>query len=57
MIKAEKRNQIPKYDLNAPPLMDIHQIMDMLPHRPPFLLIDRIIELSDTHVVGMKMSP
>jgi len=54
MIKAEKRNQIPKYDLNAPPLMDIHQIMDMLPHRPPFLLIDRIIELSDTHVVGMK---
>ena len=32
--------------------MDIHQIMDILPHRPPFLLIDRIIELSDTHVVG-----
>jgi len=54
MIKTEKRNQIPKYDLNAAPLMDIHQIMDMLPHRPPFLLIDRIIELSDTHVVGMK---
>ena len=54
MIKAEKRNQVPKYDLNAPPLMDIDQIMDMLPHRPPFLLIDRIIELSDTHVVGMK---
>ena len=54
MIMAEKRNQVPKYDLNAPPLMDIDQIMDMLPHRPPFLLIDRIIELSDTHVVGMK---
>jgi UDP-3-O-[3-hydroxymyristoyl] N-acetylglucosamine deacetylase/3-hydroxyacyl-[acyl-carrier-protein] dehydratase len=28
--------------------------MDMLPHRPPFLLIDRILELSDNHVVGMK---
>lgn len=54
MIKSERRNQIPQYDLNQPPYMDIHQIMDMLPHRPPFLLIDRIIELSDTHVVGMK---
>lgn len=54
IIKAEKRNKIPVYDLNQPPLMDIHQIMDILPHRPPFLLIDRIIELSATHVVGMK---
>ncbi|CAM1354199.1 MULTISPECIES: bifunctional UDP-3-O-[3-hydroxymyristoyl] N-acetylglucosamine deacetylase/3-hydroxyacyl-ACP dehydratase [Tenacibaculum] len=54
IIKLEKRNNVPKYDLDQPPLMDIHQIMDILPHRPPFLLIDRIIELSDTHVVGMK---
>ncbi len=54
IIKNERRNQIPQYDLSKPPHMDIHQIMDMLPHRPPFLLIDRIIELSDTHVVGMK---
>lgn len=54
IIKQEKRNKIPTYDLSKPPLMDIHQIMDMLPHRPPFLLIDRILELSDTHVVGMK---
>ncbi|MBE7645454.1 bifunctional UDP-3-O-[3-hydroxymyristoyl] N-acetylglucosamine deacetylase/3-hydroxyacyl-ACP dehydratase [Tenacibaculum finnmarkense] len=54
IIKLEKRNNVPQYDLNSPPLMDIHQIMDILPHRPPFLLIDRILELSDTHVVGMK---
>ena len=54
IIKAEKRNNVPSYDLNLPPLLDIHQIMDILPHRPPFLLIDRILELSDTHVVGMK---
>jgi UDP-3-O-[3-hydroxymyristoyl] N-acetylglucosamine deacetylase/3-hydroxyacyl-[acyl-carrier-protein] dehydratase len=54
IIKMEKRNHVPQYDLNKPPLMDIHQIMDMLPHRPPFLLIDRILELSDEHVVGMK---
>ncbi|MCV6629080.1 MAG: bifunctional UDP-3-O-[3-hydroxymyristoyl] N-acetylglucosamine deacetylase/3-hydroxyacyl-ACP dehydratase [Flavobacteriaceae bacterium] len=54
LIKRERRNNVPKYDLSLPPLMDIHKIMDMLPHRPPFLLIDRILELSDTHVVGMK---
>jgi len=53
-IKLEKRNNVPTFDLNQPPLMDIHQIMNILPHRPPFLLIDRIIELSDKHVVGMK---
>ncbi|CAM1348164.1 bifunctional UDP-3-O-[3-hydroxymyristoyl] N-acetylglucosamine deacetylase/3-hydroxyacyl-ACP dehydratase [Tenacibaculum crassostreae] len=53
-IKMEKRNNVPSYDLHQQPLMDIHQIMDILPHRPPFLLIDRIIELSDKHVVGMK---
>jgi len=54
IIKQEKRNNVPKYDLDLPPLLDIHQIMDILPHRPPFLLVDRIIELSDKHVVGMK---
>lgn len=54
IIKKEKRNKVPKFDLSKPPLMDIHQIMDMLPHRPPFLFLDRIIELSDKHVVGMK---
>ncbi len=54
IIKMEKRNRIPKYDLDQPPLMDVHKIMSMLPHRPPFLLVDRILELSDTHVVGMK---
>ncbi|WP_282787544.1 bifunctional UDP-3-O-[3-hydroxymyristoyl] N-acetylglucosamine deacetylase/3-hydroxyacyl-ACP dehydratase [Flavobacterium croceum] len=54
IIKLEQKNQVPVYDLNQPPLMDIHQIMNILPHRPPFLLIDRIIEMSETHVVGMK---
>lgn len=54
MIKIEQRNYVPTYDLNQEPLMDIHKIMAMLPHRPPFLLIDRIIEMSDSHVVGMK---
>src|SRR6476620_1680705 len=54
IIKIEQRNHVPVYDLNQEPLMDIHKIMSMLPHRPPFLLVDKIFELSDTHVVGLK---
>ncbi len=54
IIKNEKRNKVPNFDLNQPPLMNIEQIIKLLPHRPPFLLIDRILELSDSHVVGMK---
>ena len=50
----EKTHQIPKYDPNEEPLLDIIGISKKLPHRPPFLLIDKIIELSDTHVVGVK---
>jgi UDP-3-O-[3-hydroxymyristoyl] N-acetylglucosamine deacetylase/3-hydroxyacyl-[acyl-carrier-protein] dehydratase len=44
IIKIEQKNYVPVYDLNLPPLMDIHQIMNILPHRPPFLLIDKIFE-------------
>jgi len=54
IIKAERRNQVPVFDLNKEPLMDITKIMNMLPHRFPMLLVDRILELSDSHVVGMK---
>jgi UDP-3-O-[3-hydroxymyristoyl] N-acetylglucosamine deacetylase / 3-hydroxyacyl-[acyl-carrier-protein] dehydratase len=54
IIKAEQRNYVPHYDLNLEPLMDIHKIMSILPHRPPFLFIDRIIEMSDSSVVGLK---
>ena len=54
MIKIEQRNFVPTYDLHQEPLMDIHKIMSMLPHRPPFLLVDKIFELSDSHVVGLN---
>ncbi len=55
LIKKEtSMEKIPVFDLNKPPLYDINQIQKILPHRPPFLLIDRIIEMSDTHVVGIK---
>jgi UDP-3-O-[3-hydroxymyristoyl] N-acetylglucosamine deacetylase/3-hydroxyacyl-[acyl-carrier-protein] dehydratase len=54
IIKIEQRNQVPVYDLHKEPLMDINKIMSMLPHRPPFLLVDKILEMSDSHVVGLK---
>ncbi len=53
LIKIMKK-EAPIYNPNQTPIKDINQIMDMLPHRPPFLLIDKIIELSDNHVVGIK---
>lgn len=54
IIKNERRNNVPEIDLNSKPLMDVNQIMAMLPHRPPFLFLDKVYELSDSHVVGMK---
>lgn len=54
IIKFEERNTVPSFDLHAKPLMDVNEIMNKLPHRPPFLLVDKILELSDKHVVGLK---
>lgn len=54
IIKAEKRNNVPKYDLDQEPLMDVNEIMNILPHRPPFVLVDKIIELTNDTVVGVK---
>lgn len=52
--KADSRPKAPKFDVNAAPVFDVTEIMKRLPHRPPFLLVDRILELSESHVVGMK---
>lgn len=54
IIKIDQRNQIPTFDLHKEPLMDITKIMAMLPHRPPFLLVDKILEMSESCVVGLK---
>lgn len=53
LIKRD-RTKIRQFDLNSTPLCDINKITSLLPHRYPFLLIDKIIELSDRHVVGVK---
>ena len=54
IIKNEKRNVAPVIDLSKPPVMDVNQIMKILPHRPPFLLVDKILEISDKHIIGLK---
>ena len=54
IIKMERRNKVPNIDLNQTPVMDVNAIMDMLPHRPPFLFVDKVYELSPNHVVGCK---
>ena len=52
-VVSKKNVVIPKFDVNKV-LFDINDIMKILPHRDPFLLIDKILELSPTHVVGVK---
>ncbi|MEZ7954941.1 MAG: bifunctional UDP-3-O-[3-hydroxymyristoyl] N-acetylglucosamine deacetylase/3-hydroxyacyl-ACP dehydratase, partial [Bacteroidales bacterium] len=44
----------PQFNLNDEPLVDINGIKKLLPHRPPFLMVDRIIEMTPHHVVGVK---
>jgi UDP-3-O-[3-hydroxymyristoyl] N-acetylglucosamine deacetylase / 3-hydroxyacyl-[acyl-carrier-protein] dehydratase len=54
-IKKKKNlKNIPQYDPNLPPIYNAQQIEQTLPHRYPFLLVDKIIELSDKHIVGVK---
>lgn len=54
IIKTERRNNVPKIDFDKAPLMDVNDIMNILPHRPPFLLVDKIYSLTPTCVIGMK---
>ncbi|MDR1783039.1 MAG: bifunctional UDP-3-O-[3-hydroxymyristoyl] N-acetylglucosamine deacetylase/3-hydroxyacyl-ACP dehydratase [Dysgonamonadaceae bacterium] len=46
--------QAPVYNPNIQPVMDINRIKDLLPHRFPFLLVDKIIEIGKKHIVGVK---
>ena len=53
-IKLAQRNKIPEFDLTKEPVYTINDIIDLLPHRPPFLLIDKVIEKTPTSLVGIK---
>ncbi len=54
-IKKNKHTKgVPVYNPNQPPIYDQQFIEKKLPHRFPFALVDKIIELSDGHIVGIK---
>jgi len=52
--KSEADNAVPEYNPSLPPLMDNVRIRSFLPHRFPFLLVDKIIEIKDRYIVGIK---
>jgi len=54
--KDIKLNEIqsPVYNPNIPPVMDTNRIKELLPHRYPFLLVEKIIEIGENHIVGIK---
>ena len=54
VVEQRKLKNKPKYDPNVEPIYDVVEIAKKLPHRYPFLLVDKIIELSENHVVGVK---
>ena len=47
-------NEIPKFDPNKEPVIDINGIKKLLPHRPPFLMVDRVIDITTDSIVGIK---
>ncbi len=54
LIQKNAQNQVPQFDPRQPPVMDMNRIAQMLPHRYPFQMIDRIIALDENSVVGVK---
>lgn len=57
MIRKEVKHteiQSPVYNPNVPPIIDINGIKSLIPHRYPFLLIDKIIEIDQKHCIAVK---
>lgn len=52
--KFKGKQQVPAYDPNQPPVYDIHGIEKKLPHRYPFLLIDKVIHMDEKQIVAVK---
>ncbi len=54
MKESGRKLKAPVYQQDEPPVYDINAIKKMLPHRPPFLLVDKIIRITDSSIVGVK---
>ena len=53
-LEYKKNIGRPIYDPNVEPVMNLEEIKSYLPHRYPFLMVDKVIERSETHIVGVK---
>lgn len=53
-VIREHQIQAPIYDPNREPVIDINRIRELLPHRSPMLLVDKVIELGSNYIVGTK---
>ncbi len=54
MKKEALQNKIPLYNPSLKPLLDINEVKRRLPHRYPFLLVDKVISMDEKSVVGIK---
>jgi len=54
LIKKEAMLKQPPFDIYAEPLLDVIQIQKILPHRSPFLLVDKVLEMSNNHIIAVK---
>ena len=52
--KEDSREKAPVYNASTPVLMDVNKIKELLPHRYPFLLVDKVIDIQDNYLVGVK---
>lgn len=50
----QNESQAPVYDPNKAPILDVNRIKELLPHRYPFLMVDKIIEIGSNHIIGVK---
>lgn len=53
-LEQKKLKGRPVYDPNIEPVMDTEAIKKLLPHRYPFLMVDKVIEIGENHIVGVK---
>ncbi len=53
-IRESNSSSVLQYDPRLPPVLDVNQVSQMLPHRFPFLMVDKIFYLDDTTVCGVK---
>ncbi|WP_185869016.1 3-hydroxyacyl-ACP dehydratase FabZ [Blattabacterium cuenoti] len=53
-VKIFRKNDIAKFNLSSQPILDIKKIMKILPHKPPFLMVDKIIDLTENTITGVK---